>query len=131
MSRWVCQALLANTDLIKLGFVSRINAKVNTAHAILGVETVKPVDFVKQFQINVGNMWSVLKMLIESIQKHEGDGKFLIVKLPNKQELQIFSIPENEFEREEEEEEEDLGEEDFEAENESSLVSGQSDEIDL
>jgi hypothetical protein len=74
-------------------------------------------------------MWSVLKHIIETIQKQEGDGKFLIVKLPNKQELQILAVP-DEFDREEEEEEEELDDEDLD-ENESSMTGGHSDDLDM
>ncbi|KAL0483872.1 eIF3 [Acrasis kona] len=128
MSRWILQALLANTEIFKLGFVTRTNSKNNNSHALIAVETTKPVDFVRQFSINVGNMWSIIKTIIETIQKQPNDGKFLIVKLPNKQEIQILSVPENELNDDDDDMDDDMDDDDMDDDG-SSVLTGQSEEI--
>ena len=42
LAKWTLQAMLAGADLIKLGFVSRTNPKLNESHVILGTGVYKP-----------------------------------------------------------------------------------------
>lgn len=55
IAKWTVQSLLANADIIKIGFLSRgrLTPKNRTQHAILGVSTFKPTDLALQIDLNM------------------------------------------------------------------------------
>merc|ERR1712055_704937 len=83
----------------------------STQHVILGTQQFKPPEFANQINLSMDNAWGILRYIIEIIRKQK-DGKFLIMKDPNKPLIRIYDIPDNTFESDEdssddEEEEED------------------------
>ncbi|KAE8673369.1 Eukaryotic translation initiation factor 3 subunit D [Hibiscus syriacus] len=56
-AKWTAQAILANADLMKLGYVSRVHPRDHFNHVILGVVGYKPRDFASQINLNTANMW--------------------------------------------------------------------------
>eukprot|EP00190_Bangiopsis_sp_CCMP1999_P003068 CAMPEP_0198730986 /NCGR_PEP_ID=MMETSP1475-20131203/27434_1 /TAXON_ID= ORGANISM="Unidentified sp., Strain CCMP1999" /NCGR_SAMPLE_ID=MMETSP1475 /ASSEMBLY_ACC=CAM_ASM_001111 /LENGTH=530 /DNA_ID=CAMNT_0044493879 /DNA_START=52 /DNA_END=1644 /DNA_ORIENTATION=+ len=107
VARWVVQALLAGADQMQIGFVSRVNARDNTIHVVLGTQLYKPREFASQIALNQTSIWGVLKYLVDMCYKHlPSNGKGVIVKDPNSPILRLYSVPENAFE-------EDNGDEDF------------------
>jgi len=97
ISKWICQAVLADVDTVKLGFVSRILSKDLTKHAVLLVETVKTATLIQAIGYKLKDNWSIMKHLIETIMKQE-DGTYALVKLPYKQSIRIYRIPKEEGE---------------------------------
>ena len=82
---------------MKLGFVSR-NHRANAAsHAILGTHSYKPKEFATQIALNTNNMWGIMKMLIDMFLE-QPEGKYVIVKDPNKPIVRIYSVPLETFE---------------------------------
>ena len=95
ISKWICEAQLADVDTVKLGFISRVAPKDLTKHAVLIVETVKTSTLSQTIGYRVRENWSIIKHLMETLQKQE-DGIFALVKLPYKQAIRIYRIPKEE-----------------------------------
>merc|ERR1712013_886079 len=70
-------------------------------------------DNLKFGYVNMDNAWGIVRCVLDIIMQQK-DGKYLIVKDPNKQILRLYDIPDNTFESEddsEESEEDNSGEE--------------------
>lgn len=104
LAKWTVQALLAGSQQLKFGYVSRVNYK-ESAHVILGTQQFKPKEFADQINLNMDNGWAILRCIIDTLMKLD-DGKYLILKNPNKPLLLIYSIPDSTFESDDEAEEE-------------------------
>jgi translation initiation factor 3 subunit D len=102
LARWTVQAILAKADTMKLGFVSRANPKNNNDHVILGVLTNKPRDFAAQMALNLNNGWGIVRTITDMCLKMD-EGKYVLVKDPNKPVLRLYAVPEDTFEEEAEE----------------------------
>lgn len=113
LARWTAEALLAETDQVKFGFVSRVKAQDSSRHSVLGTQMFRPKEFASQIALNVNNMWGILKHFIDLCYKHLEDGETaVIMKDPNKPAIRIYKVPDGAFETDEEEEEDDDGEDD-------------------
>jgi len=99
LARWTVQSILAKADTMKLGFVSRANPKNNNDHVILGVLSNKPRDFANQMALNLNNGWGIVRTIVDMCLKMD-EGKYVLVKDPNKSLLRLYSVPENTFEEE-------------------------------
>lgn len=96
LAKWTLQAMLAGADLMKLGYVSRVHSKDNFNHRILGTQQIKPKEFATQINLNVANSWGVLKSIVDLCLALE-EGKFLLMKDPNKEVIRLYSIPADAF----------------------------------
>lgn len=63
---------------------------------LVGWQVCKPKDFALQINLNMDNCWGIVRALVDLCMKLE-DGKYLIVKDPNKQLLRLYSVPEDAF----------------------------------
>ena len=81
---------------MKLGYVSRVHSKDNLNHRILGTQQIKPKEFATQINLNVSNSWGVLKSIVDLCLALE-EGKFLLMKDPNKEVIRLYSIPADAF----------------------------------
>ncbi|XP_077979592.1 eukaryotic translation initiation factor 3 subunit D-like isoform X2 [Glandiceps talaboti] len=106
LAKWTTCALLANSDQIKFGYVSRVNPKDSSKHVILGTQQFKPSEFASQINLNMENAWGILRCVIDICRKLP-EGKFLIMKDPNKPVVRVYDIPDNTFESDEEEDSEE------------------------
>ncbi|PSN59550.1 translation initiation factor eIF-3, subunit D [Corynespora cassiicola Philippines] len=102
LARWAVQSILAKADTMKLGFVSRTNPKNNNDHVILGVLTNKPRDFANQMALNLNNGWGIVRTIVDMVLRMD-EGKYVLVKDPNKPVLRLYNVPENTFEEDAEE----------------------------
>jgi translation initiation factor 3 subunit D len=66
------------------------------------VLTNKPRDFANQMALNLNNGWGIVRTIADMCLKMD-DGKYVLVKDPNKSMLRLYSVPENTFEEEIEE----------------------------
>ncbi|XP_030374608.1 eukaryotic translation initiation factor 3 subunit D-2 [Scaptodrosophila lebanonensis] len=105
LAKWTVEAVLAGSDQLKLGYVSRINPRDHLRHVILGTQQFKPQEFATQINLSLDNAWGVLRCLIDIIMK-QADGKYLIMKDPNKPMIRLYDIPDNAFDSDAGEEEE-------------------------
>lgn len=113
LARWTVQSILAKADVMKLGFVSRVNPKKNDQHVILGVVGWKPRDFANQMNLSLSNGWGIVRTIADMCLKRE-DGRYVLVKDPNKSILRLYEVPAGSFD----EDDEEIGEVEEEAEAE-------------
>jgi len=76
--------------------VSRTNPKSASDHVILGVLGYKPRDFANQMNLNMANGWGIVRTIVDMVLKMD-DGKFVIVKDPNKSVLRLYAVPAESF----------------------------------
>jgi translation initiation factor 3 subunit D len=50
--------------------------------------------------LNLANGWGIVRTIVDMIMKEE-DGKFVLVKDPNKSVLRLYAVPAHTFEEEE------------------------------
>ena len=78
-------------------FVSRANPKTNDKHVILGVVGWKPRDFAQQMNLSLSNGWGIVRTIADMCLQRE-EGKYVLVKDPNKQILRLYEVPAGSFE---------------------------------
>ncbi|KAK9355925.1 eukaryotic translation initiation factor 3 subunit D [Lipomyces doorenjongii] len=96
LARWTVQSILAGADQMKLGFVSRANPKDKARHVILGVVGYKPREFANQMNYSVANGWGIARSIIDMCLALE-EGKYIIVKDPNKPVIRLYEVPRDAF----------------------------------
>ncbi|KAI9709313.1 MAG: hypothetical protein M1820_003433 [Bogoriella megaspora] len=99
LARWTTQSILAKADQMKLGFVSRANPKDNNHHVVLGVLGYKPREFAAQMNLNLANGWGIVRTITDMLMSRS-EGKYVLVKDPNKPVLRLYEVPANTFEEE-------------------------------
>jgi translation initiation factor 3 subunit D len=102
LAKWTAQSILAGADQMKIGFVSRTNPKNATEHVILGTQFYRPSDFAQQITLQESQMWSMFRMFVALFQKQE-DGKYVLMRNPNKPILSLYKVPDDTFEDDDEE----------------------------
>ncbi|GAB1600484.1 eukaryotic translation initiation factor 3 subunit D-like [Argonauta hians] len=113
LAKWTICSLLSGSDQIKFGYVSRLHYRDSANHVILGTQQFKPTEFANQINLSMDNAWGILRCIIDTCMKLK-EGKYLIMKDPNKSVIRIYDIPDNTFETDDEEEEEEDDEEEEE-----------------
>lgn len=98
LGRWTAQSLVAGADLLKVGYVSRVNPRDPFRHQVLATQFYKPNEFALQINLNQYNMWGILKAVIELVMKQER-GKYVLLKDPNKPVIRLYKVPDNSFEQ--------------------------------
>ena len=101
LAKWTAQSLLAGADQMKIGFVSRSNPRSAAEHVILGTQFYRPADFAQQITLQEGQMWSIFRMFVALLQKQPEDGKYVLMRNPNKTVLHLYRVPDTTFEEEE------------------------------
>ena len=103
LAKWTAQALLAGSDQLKFGYVSRSLAGDSSNHVILGTQQYKPTEFATQINLNMGNAWGIIRCIVDICLKQK-NGKYLIMKDPNKRMIRLYNIPDNTFESDQDDE---------------------------
>ncbi|KAG1687150.1 Eukaryotic translation initiation factor 3 subunit D [Nymphon striatum] len=106
LSKWTVQALLAGSDQIKFGYVSRSHVRDTSKHVILGTQQFKPNDIANQINLSMDNAWGILRCIIDTCMKLD-EGKYLLMKDPNKPVIRLYDIPDNTFESDEDDDDDD------------------------
>ncbi|KAL8984243.1 MAG: hypothetical protein Q9205_001744 [Flavoplaca limonia] len=109
LARWTVQSILAKADVMKLGFVSRTTPKAADRHVILGVMGYDPRKFAEQMNLNLSNGWGIVRTIIDMVRGMK-DGKYVLVKDPNKSLLRLYEVPAGTFEEEEDGAQEEIAE---------------------
>ncbi|KAI0774543.1 eukaryotic translation initiation factor 3 subunit 7 [Fomes fomentarius] len=104
LAKWTVQSVLAGADLLKIGWISRVNPRDNTRHVILSTTSTRPVDFAAQLNVSLANGWGIVRTVADMCLK-QPEGKYILVKDPNKPVLRLYAVPANAFTAEEEDEE--------------------------
>lgn len=106
LGRWAAQSILAGADLMKLGYVSRSMRTNPYEHQILATQSFKPKDIATQIAMSLPQMWGVVKMICDLMMNQE-DGKYVLIKDPNKPIMRLYSVPLKTFESDDEDTDED------------------------
>lgn len=101
LAKWTAQSFLAGADQMKIGFVTRANAKNPTEHVILGTQGYRVKDFATQITLNESNMWSVFGVYLGMLAKQPA-GKYVLVRDAAKPIVTLYSVPMETFEEDEE-----------------------------
>ncbi|XP_065899639.1 eukaryotic translation initiation factor 3 subunit D-like [Dysidea avara] len=96
VAKWTISAILAGSAFIKFGYVSRERPNDSSSHEVLGVQQFKPRELAEQINLNMSNAWGILMTLIDIFLKKE-QGKYLILKDPNKPIMRIYKVPKDAF----------------------------------
>ncbi len=110
VAKWTAQSLLSGAGQMKIGYVSRVGAANNEVHTILATQFFKPKDLAQQINLQINNVWGIVKMICELLL-NKPDGKYVLLKDPMKPIIRIYSTPLNTFEDDEEDEEGEEGDE--------------------
>lgn len=110
LAKWTLCSLLAGSDAIKFGYVSRVSANDSSKHVILGTQQFKPQEFAAQITLDMSHCWGVLQAIIDVCMKLDG-GKYLILKDPNKPIMRIYRVPADTFESDDDDSEDEEDEE--------------------
>lgn len=86
--------------------MSRVHVRDSSKHAILGTQQFKPSEFADQINLNMMNAWGILRCIIDTCMKLS-EGKYLIMKDPNKPVVRLYDIPDNTFETDDDDEDDD------------------------
>lgn len=85
-----------------VSFVSRTTPKNTSDHVILGVLGYKPREFASQMNLNLNNGWAIVRTFVDMVMKAEtSEGKFVLVKDPNKPTIRLYQVPMSTFEEDE------------------------------
>lgn len=106
LAKWTAQSILAGADQMKIGYVSRANKSNPYEHVILATQFYKPKEFAQQTTVSLNNMWGIVKMLVD-LFGNKAEGKYVIMRDPNKPILRVYSVPIDTFEEDEESEEDE------------------------
>lgn len=128
LGKWTIQALLSGSDYIKFGYVSRVHSKDSGKHIILGTQTFRPKEFAGQINLNMDNAWGVLRCLVDYCLKLP-EGRYLILKDPNKPMLVLYKVPDNAFSSDDEKDDDEEDDDEDDEEEEASEASGKPKEV--
>lgn len=106
IARWTLESLLAGSEQLRFGYVTRNAPNDPQHHVILGVQPFKPIELANQINLKLDNAWGVLKHLIQICMKLD-EGKYVILKDPMKPVIRIYSVPQDTFEDDDEEDDDD------------------------
>ena len=106
LAKWTAQAMLAGVDQLVIGYVSRFNPKDSYQHVILGSQSYKPSEFAQQISLRERKVWGILKWIISKCMALD-EGKYVLVKDPNKPQVCFYKVPEDAFDDAEGDEEDD------------------------
>ncbi|KAK0190470.1 eukaryotic translation initiation factor 3 subunit D [Armillaria mellea] len=107
LARWALQALLAGAEVLKVGYVSRVSARDNTRHVVLSAAGMRPAEFAAQLNVGVSNGWGVVRCVAD-VCLALGEGKYVLVRDPNKPVVRLYGVPMGTFVGDEEEGEADV-----------------------
>lgn len=106
LAKWTAQSLLAGASQMKVGFVSRTKPKNQHDHVILSTQTYRPMDFAAQITLNQGSMWGIMRLFIKLLE-NEPEGKYVIMRDPNRPIVRIFGVPVGTFEEDDSDDDDD------------------------
>ncbi|KIJ37470.1 hypothetical protein M422DRAFT_61009 [Sphaerobolus stellatus SS14] len=107
LAKWAVQSILAGADTLKIGYVSRVNPKDKWRHSILSTQSMRPSDFARQLNVSLPNGWGIVRTVTDLCLK-QPEGKYVLIKDPNKPVIRLYAVPMSAFTGEEDIEEEGL-----------------------
>jgi translation initiation factor 3 subunit D len=80
-----------------------VTPKVNDKHVVLGVVGWKPKDFAAQMNLQLSNGWGIVRTIADMCRSRE-EGKYVLVKDPNKSILRLYELPADGLDEDDEQE---------------------------
>ncbi|KAJ8483350.1 hypothetical protein ONZ45_g14625 [Pleurotus djamor] len=102
LAKWAVQSVLAGAEAMKIGYISRANPRDNTRHVILSTASMRPTDFAAQLGVSLANGWGIVRTVTDMCMKMP-EGKYVLVKDPNKPVIRLYAVPAGTFTAEDEE----------------------------
>uniref|UniRef100_A0A5S6QNB0 Eukaryotic translation initiation factor 3 subunit D n=1 Tax=Trichuris muris TaxID=70415 RepID=A0A5S6QNB0_TRIMR len=99
LAKWTIQAMLAGSQYLKFGYISRIHPRDSSKHVVLGIQQFKTTEFAMQINLNMDTAWGILRCIIDKCLSLP-PGKYLLMKDPNKPLLLLYKINAEAFEDE-------------------------------
>eukprot|EP01029_Cantina_marsupialis_P015949 TRINITY_DN3534_c0_g1_i1.p1 TRINITY_DN3534_c0_g1~~TRINITY_DN3534_c0_g1_i1.p1 ORF type:complete len:554 (+),score=186.49 TRINITY_DN3534_c0_g1_i1:44-1663(+) len=115
VSKWVSMSMLSGAEEMKIAFVSRKVMRDNQNHVIMGVHTARPHQLATQVGLTQSNMWGIIEHILKLVRAN-GEGKYVLMRDPNKPLMRLYKTDDDESDSDEEE----SSEEETESEEESS-----------
>lgn len=100
LAKWTAQSIIAGADQMRLGYVSRVSPANAEEHVILGAQNFKPKELAAQINLSVTNIWGIIKMISDLLHT-KSDGRYVLLKDPNKGVLRLYALPEEEEDEDE------------------------------
>ncbi|KAK7696224.1 hypothetical protein QCA50_000877 [Cerrena zonata] len=104
LAKWTVQSVLAGAEAMKIGYISRANPRDHTRHVILSTQSVRPADFAVQLNVSLANGWGIVRTVTDLCMK-QPEGKYVLVKDPNKPVIRLYAVPMSAFTGEDDDEE--------------------------
>lgn len=89
--RWLCQALLADCNQVKLGFVTKQNVK-DGKHYVLTVEDMTTNTLSNTINYRLKDSWNIVKTLTDVLSKQD-DGTYAFTKQAYKTGIRVYRAP--------------------------------------
>lgn len=102
LAMWTIRAILAGAEKMLFGFVTRGQVKNNTQHTVLATQSYKTMEFARQIALRTSSMFGILKDLVDRLMDMP-EGRYVLLRDPNKNAVKVFKVPSNAFEKEREE----------------------------
>nr|GAT46509.1 predicted protein [Mycena chlorophos] len=110
LAKWTVQSVLAGAELLKIGYISRATPRDNTRHVILSAASMRPSEFAAQLNVSLNNGWGIVRSITDICMKLP-EGKYVLVKDPNKPVVRLYAVPLSTFTADEDDGEMMFGEE--------------------
>jgi len=92
LARWTIESILSGSEQLRLGFVSRYNSRDRNKHTILASTFFKPHELAAQMNLSIPNAWGVVKTITDLCFNKLGDGKYVLMKDPNKTMVRLYQV---------------------------------------
>ncbi|CAG9324733.1 unnamed protein product [Blepharisma stoltei] len=99
LSKWAIRGLLSGAEYVKLGFISRENFSRTRNHELFYVHSFRTPELAGHLNLNYQNCWGVFRSIVDTL-KQSPEGKYLLIRDPNKLVVRIYSMTEQEKEEE-------------------------------
>lgn len=93
LAKWAARGMLSGAEVMKLGYVCRSSPNNRMDHLLFQVQQFDPVLFARQnLSLNPRNAWAIVRKFLEICVSLE-EGKYILLKDPNKQFLHLYAVP--------------------------------------
>merc|ERR1711916_301696 len=93
LARFTTRALLADADLVSLGFVTRSHPSRHLDHIILGTQVHRTKTIASQMGLAQEALWAVASRIFDSLLSLD-EGEYVLLKDANESVLRVYAVPE-------------------------------------
>jgi translation initiation factor 3 subunit D len=89
--RAMAETFLSGADSVRLGWLTRLSARDNTRHVLLGVSTYEPKLLSSAVRVLRSELWSTLRTVLDFINEQD-DGKFILARDPMRPVIRLYAV---------------------------------------